>query len=71
MTVNAIPHPRDVPVRVPVDHVGLGAMWAYLGLPRETAVAWAREEFDSHGALKVIAAYDEAAFDVLEASGAL
>lgn len=68
MTVNAIPRPRDVPVRLPLDHIGIGKMWAYLGLPRETAVEWAKGDFDSHGALRVLAAYDEAAFDIMEAT---
>lgn len=68
MTVNTIPRPKDVPVRLPVDHIGIGTMWAYLGLPRGVAVEWAKEDFDPHGALRVIAAYDEASFDIMEAA---
>lgn len=68
MTVNAIPRQRDVPVRVPVDAQALGFLWARCGVPRDTAIEWARD-LDRRSALRVIAAYDEEAFDLMEAGG--
>ena len=65
--MSTVPSPRDVPIRVPVDARALGFLWARCGLPRDTAIEWARD-LDRHSALRVIAAYDEEVFDLMEAS---
>lgn len=68
--ISTVPDPREVPVRVPVDARALGFLWARCGLPRYTAIEWARD-LDRHSALRVIAACDEETFDLMEAGAGI
>lgn len=70
MVISVIPSPRHVPLAKPVDARALGFLWARVGLPRDVAIDWAGE-LDHSTALRVIAAYDEETFDIMDAAQAL